>query len=51
MLCTWKAEKNILRTKQRYYELVEKAHKALSWQLKTEKKLKNNHIQNESEIS
>lgn len=36
MLDTYKIEKVISRTKQRYYELGEKAHKILSWQLKTE---------------
>ena len=36
---TYKIEqkkKNILRSKQRYYELEEKAHKILSWQLRKE---------------
>ncbi len=30
------SRKNILRTKQRYYELGEKAQKVLAWQLKAE---------------
>lgn len=33
-LHTYGTEKNIMRTKQRYYKLGEKAHKILSWQLK-----------------
>lgn len=37
-----------MRTKQRYYELGEKAHKVLSWQLKKEESLKTiNQIENE----
>lgn len=35
-LHTYRIEKNIMRSKQRYYELGEKAHKILSWQLKKE---------------
>ena len=35
-LHTYKIEKNILRSKQKYYELGEKAHKILSWQLRRE---------------
>lgn len=48
-LSTYRAEKNILRTKQRYYELGEKAHKVLSWQLKAEESSRTiNQIQNEA---
>ena len=36
LLNTYRIEKNILRTKQRYYELGEKAQKVLAWQLKAE---------------
>lgn len=47
-LCTSGAEKDILRTKQRYYELGEKAHKVLSWQLKKEESSKTiNQIEDE----
>lgn len=35
-LDTYKIKRAILRTRQRYYELGEKAHKILSWQLKAE---------------
>lgn len=49
MLSTHRAEKNILRTKQRYYELGEKPHKVLSWQLKAEESSRTiNQIQNEA---
>ncbi len=33
---TYQAERVIIRSKQRFYELGEKAHKVLAWQLKTE---------------
>lgn len=47
-LCTYKTEKNILRTRQRYYELGEKANKVLSWQLKKEESSKTiNQIEDE----
>lgn len=47
-LCTYRAEKDILRTKQRYYLLGEKAHKVLSWQLKKEESSKTiNQIEDE----
>ena len=36
LLNTYRIEKNILRTKQRYYELGKKAQKVLAWQLKAE---------------
>lgn len=36
LLNTYRIEKNILRTKQRYYEWGEKAQKVLAWQLKAE---------------
>lgn len=36
MLNTYRLERNILRNKQRYYELGEKAQKVLAWQLKKE---------------
>ena len=35
-LHSYKIEKKILRSKQRYYVLGEKAHKVLSWQLRKE---------------
>lgn len=48
-LCTYRAEKDILRTKQRYYELGEKAHKVLSWQLKKEESSRTiNQIEDEN---
>lgn len=34
---TYQAERAIISSKQRYYELGEKAHKVLSWQLKRDK--------------
>lgn len=47
-LCTYRAEKNILRTRQWYYELGERAHKVLSWQLKKEESSKTiNQIEDE----
>ena len=39
-LQTNKTEKIIMRTKQRYYELGERSHKVLAWQLKTEQAAK-----------
>lgn len=48
-LDTYKTERAILRTRQRYYELGEKAHKILSWQLKAEETARNiNAIQTET---
>ncbi|KAF3854330.1 hypothetical protein F7725_022385 [Dissostichus mawsoni] len=48
-LHTYKIEKAILRTKQRYYELGEKAHKILSWQLRKEESSRTiNAIQTEA---
>ena len=48
-LHTYKIEKNILRNKQRYYELGEKAHKILSWQLRKEETSRTiNSIQTET---
>lgn len=35
-LDTYKTERTILKTKQKYSELGERAHKVLSWQLKAE---------------
>ena len=39
-LQTYKTEKAIIRTKQRYYELGERSYKILAWQLKTEQAAK-----------
>ena len=38
ILNTYQAERAITKSKQRYYELGEKAHKVLPWQLKAEDK-------------
>lgn len=46
---TYRVEKNIKRSKQRYYELGEKAHKIISWQLKKEESFRTiNSIQTET---
>lgn len=50
-LNTYKIERAILRTKQRYYELGEKAHKVLSLQLKAEESSRTiNAIQTEASL-
>lgn len=49
MLSTYIVEKYIMRTKKGYYELSEKAHKVLVYQLKAEESLRTiNQIQNEA---
>lgn len=49
-LDTYKIKRAILRTRQRYYELGENAHKILSWQLKAEVNARSiNAIQTETD--